>query len=65
MHYLINRQFRVRPKGYWEEWLKQARLSQPYEGNRYEHAAKMRARNAVAVSCLTPENYFEPNFENR
>jgi len=41
--------FPVRPNQYWEEWLKQARMSLPYEGNRYEHAAKMRARNAVSA----------------
>jgi len=38
--------FPVRPNEYWQEWLKQARVSLPYEGNQYEHAAKMRARNA-------------------
>ncbi len=56
MHYSIYRKVRkfrvgfpVRPNQYWEEWLKQARMSLPYEGNRYEHAAKMRARNAVSA----------------
>jgi hypothetical protein len=38
--------FPVRPKQYWEEWLKQTRMSFPYEGNQYAHAAKMRASNA-------------------
>jgi hypothetical protein len=51
MRYRIYRQLRrlgfpVRPNQYWEEWLKQARMSLPYEGNQYAHAAKMRARNA-------------------
>ena len=59
MHYSIYKQVRkfkggfpVRPYGYWEEWLKQARMSLPYEGNRYAHAAKIRARNAVLSQTI-------------
>lgn len=36
---------RIRPNEYWDEWLKQTRMGLPYQGNNYEHAAKMRARN--------------------
>ncbi len=43
---LVRSGFPVRENQYWEEWLKQARMSLPYEGNQYAHAAKMRARTA-------------------
>ena len=36
-----------KPREYWDEWVKQTRMTLPYEGNKYEHASKMRARNAT------------------